>query len=65
MFSTYGALTIQRMDQNNKREGEEGESTLNPPKIIITSIIFLNFLFLGKVWTSHLGLFLLVLHIFD
>jgi hypothetical protein len=58
-------LPYKRWMQNNKREGEEGEGTLNPPKIIITSIIFLNFLFLGKVWTSHLGLFLLVLNIFD
>ncbi len=42
----------------------KGVSTLNPPKIIMTSIIFLQFFF-GNVWTSHLGLLLFVLNIFD
>jgi hypothetical protein len=43
----------------------QGISTLSPPKIIVTSIIFLKFVFFGNVWTSHLGLLLFVLSIFD
>jgi hypothetical protein len=40
------------------------ESTLSPPKIVVTSIMFLHFSW-DNVWTSHLGLFLFVLHVFD
>ncbi len=40
-----------------------GESTLSPPKILVTRIFAINFF--GSVWTSHFGLFLLVLSIFN
>ncbi len=40
-----------------------GESTLSPPQIVVTCIFFLQLIFFGNVWTSHLELSLLVLNI--
>jgi hypothetical protein len=55
----HGAIDVTRLHI------QMGESTLSPPKVISTNIIFLQKVFLGNVWTSHLELFLFIFNICD
>ncbi len=56
-FLKYKSLTFILTSKKSLRL--LGISTLNTPKIVVKSIIFLELLFFNNVWTSHLGFFCL------